>query len=84
MSNSQQGYKWMKSFVFLEARNGEKARARSFSSKPQLATGAEFEMNLKCLAHLTEEEQKATVNSLVDSYQLPVVYSNLCISKLYY
>ena len=35
MSNSMQGYDWTKSFVFLEARNGEKAQARSFSSRPQ-------------------------------------------------
>ena len=32
MSNSQQGYNWTKCFVFLEARNGKKDRACSFSS----------------------------------------------------
>ena len=34
-SNSQQGYGWTKSFVFLEARNRKMARTRSFSSWPQ-------------------------------------------------
>ena len=48
MSNSQQGYNWMKSFVFLEARDGKKARAHLVAKLslllPQL--GAEFERTL--------------------------------------
>ena len=38
MPNSQQGYKWTQSFVFLEAKNGEKAQARSFSTDLSLLT----------------------------------------------
>ena len=38
MSNLHQGYDWMKCFVFLEARNEEKAQAHSFSSQLQQQT----------------------------------------------
>ena len=61
-SNSQQGYSWTKSFVFLEARNGKMSQAHSFSSQPQQPDtrhGAKF-VTTRCVTPVNRKSYHAS------------------------